>query len=263
MGAEGILHRYRGLLRDTIKNGGRQVCRQPACTALLHCPRDNPLDAPSPASSSAPASTPPWPAPARPRHDDGVVTAGGTESRSRMFLHVSFLSVSRRPAPGQHQRPARRPRDPPAGHRGRRAFVRRAFVRRAGSQRPDGSGDGRNADAGRPCTGGADRLPAWQRGAVTAGGTAAAVRSRDGEAAALRGEGRRAGRLGDDRAPDDLAVRGRRPRRADRPPQAAPQRPASRGGCPLAGHGPAGPGRAHRGQQAHPGPDPRRDHRPA
>ena len=46
MGAEGILHRYRGLLRDTIKNGGRQVCRQPACTALLHCPRDNPLECP-------------------------------------------------------------------------------------------------------------------------------------------------------------------------------------------------------------------------
>jgi len=25
MGAEGVLHRYRGLLRDTVKNGGRQV----------------------------------------------------------------------------------------------------------------------------------------------------------------------------------------------------------------------------------------------
>jgi hypothetical protein len=46
MGAEGILHRYRGLLRDTIKNGGRQVHRQPACTALLHCPRDNPPECP-------------------------------------------------------------------------------------------------------------------------------------------------------------------------------------------------------------------------
>jgi len=46
MGAEGILHCYRGLLRDTMKNGGRQVCRQPVCTALPHCPRDNLLECP-------------------------------------------------------------------------------------------------------------------------------------------------------------------------------------------------------------------------